>query len=47
MSGLSVPQKLLTASPAFISRFGKYGFLLFFLKGLLWLLAPLAMYAFH
>lgn len=47
MSGLSVSQKLLTASPAFVSRFGKYGFLFFFLKGILWLLGAGVIYVFH
>jgi len=47
MSALTIQQKMLTASPTFVSRFGRYGFLFFFLKGLLWLLGPWVIYAFQ
>jgi hypothetical protein len=42
-----LPQKVLAPQTGLWSKCGKYGFLLFFLKGILWLLGPWAIYAFQ
>ena len=47
MAVLPLSQKVLATHPRLWNRCGKYGFLFFFLKGILWLLGPWVIYAFQ
>ena len=47
MAVLPLPQKVLAPHAGLWNTCGKYGLLFFFLKGILWLLGPLIIYAFQ